>query len=492
MGKCIKKIIFLLLIFAVFRALSYAGIVTQGGVTSSSFTMTTNPVAGYVLTCDGSGNGTWQAAGSGLLNSTNTWTAPNTWKSSATFQNGSFSVGGSTFVINNGYIGISTSAPTQKLDIENSSVNNGIKIGNAGGSYGTIFDDGNFHIEGSGNNENFWINGLTNNNTWIDSGGGNTLINAYGKGNIGIGTPTPTTLLHISSGTLTIDGSPSGIVNTYGIKTSTIQITNGAVSGFVLTSDASGNATWQSAGVNLFNSTNTWTAPNTWTSSATFRNGSFSVGTSTFVVTNGTVGIGTGSTNENLTLSGRASFAETTSPTATTGYGKVYAKSSDSQLWFMDDGGVEAQLSHEYVIYEDQEASGTNGGSSVAGWQTRVLNTTVASKGSWFSLSTNQITLSSGTYLVIASAPAGNSVGAHKIRLRNVGGAGTTLAYGTSENVSVTTSRSFIHSIITLASSATVELQHYCATAKTNTGLGLPCSSGEPEVYADIFIKKMR
>jgi hypothetical protein len=86
------------------------------------------------------------------------------------------------------------------------------------------------------------------------------------SGNIGIGTGSPATKLHLNSGILTIDGSGSGIVNTYGIQTSTIQITNGAAAGYVLTSDAGGNASWQAdAAASLLNSTNTWTAPQTFT-----------------------------------------------------------------------------------------------------------------------------------------------------------------------------------------------------------------------------------
>ncbi len=65
----------------------------------------------------------------------------------------------------------------------------------------------------------------------------------------------------------------------------------------------------------------------------------------------GNVGIGVNPYNiEKLTLgettggSARIALAETTAPTADVGYGKVYVKSSDSNLYFMNDSGTETQL----------------------------------------------------------------------------------------------------------------------------------------------------
>jgi len=61
-------------------------------------------------------------------------------------------------------------------------------------------------------------------------------------------------------------------------------------------------------------------------------------------VTTGGVGIETTTPNEILTLNGRLSLFETTSPSATASYGKLYVKSADSKLYFMDDGGTEYDL----------------------------------------------------------------------------------------------------------------------------------------------------
>jgi carbon monoxide dehydrogenase subunit G len=59
----------------------------------------------------------------------------------------------------------------------------------------------------------------------------------------------------------------------------------------------------------------------------------------------GNVGIGNITTPpEKLTVRGVAALEETTSPSLTNNYGKIYVKSADSKLYFMDDAGVEYDL----------------------------------------------------------------------------------------------------------------------------------------------------
>ena len=72
----------------------------------------------------------------------------------------------------------------------------------------------------------------------------------------------------------------------------------------------------------------------------------FTVDTSTLFVdaSANQVGIGTTSTVELLTVNGITAMAESSAPSATAGYGKLYVK-SDSQLYYMDGSGVEQALS---------------------------------------------------------------------------------------------------------------------------------------------------
>lgn len=69
---------------------------------------------------------------------------------------------------------------------------------------------------------------------------------------------------------------------------------------------------------------------------------------STEVVTidnTGQLGVGTSSPNEKITIEGAISFDElASSPGATSGYGKVFVKSSDSKLYFKNDSGTEFDL----------------------------------------------------------------------------------------------------------------------------------------------------
>ncbi|MNJ98464.1 hypothetical protein D3C87_162300 [compost metagenome] len=58
----------------------------------------------------------------------------------------------------------------------------------------------------------------------------------------------------------------------------------------------------------------------------------------------GSVGIGTTNPNQLLTVEGVVSLAKTTAPSATTDYGKLYVKSADGKLYYMNDGGGEIDL----------------------------------------------------------------------------------------------------------------------------------------------------
>ena len=59
----------------------------------------------------------------------------------------------------------------------------------------------------------------------------------------------------------------------------------------------------------------------------------------------GQLGVGTSSPNEKITIEGAISFDElASSPGTTSGYGKVFVKSSDSKLYFKNDSGAEFDL----------------------------------------------------------------------------------------------------------------------------------------------------
>lgn len=141
-----------------------------------------------------------------------------------------------------------------------------------------------------------------------------------------------------------------------------------------------------------------------------------------------------------------------------------------------------------YIYIRDEKAAGMNGGSAVAGFQTRTLNTEVTDAGGLATLASNQIALAPGTYRVFARAPA-FGVNGHKIRLRNVT-AGTTLLTGSTSYSSNTTAAAVVDATlrgqITVAAGQALELQHYCQLAQATTGLGGTTNVGEAEVFAEI------
>lgn len=140
-----------------------------------------------------------------------------------------------------------------------------------------------------------------------------------------------------------------------------------------------------------------------------------------------------------------------------------------------------------YIKVSEAETSGTTGGGSTAGsFQTRVLNTKDSDTSSIGTLSSNQISLPAGTYIVHASSPY-CSVGAILTRLQDITHS-TTLLNGTSEyNVESTgsdfgTVRSRIDGLITLSSTSALAVQYRCSISTGSNDLGNPSSFGT-EVY---------
>jgi hypothetical protein len=147
----------------------------------------------------------------------------------------------------------------------------------------------------------------------------------------------------------------------------------------------------------------------------------------------------------------------------------------------------------QVAVFNDTEASGTAGGTFTSGaWQTRVLNTAQMTQ-SWATLSGNQITLAAGTYLIEASAPAYNIV-MHQTRFYNVTSSSVAIT-GTSETSyssgsPYVQSRSFIKGVVSIAASATFQIQHQSTNTQPTNGFGVAGGFG-PEVYTHVSITQL-
>jgi len=149
-------------------------------------------------------------------------------------------------------------------------------------------------------------------------------------------------------------------------------------------------------------------------------------------------------------------------------------------------GAFESQLLH----IRDEKSSGTGGGSSSAGsWQTRTLNTVKTNEIANASLSSNRVSLPSGTYYIMAKANIFDA-DRHKIKLRNITDSSDELI-GSSEYAEDAyngTTNSYIHGRFTISGTKVFEIQH---RNEVSGSFGIASSFGVVEVFADVQIWKV-
>ena len=146
----------------------------------------------------------------------------------------------------------------------------------------------------------------------------------------------------------------------------------------------------------------------------------------------------------------------------------------------------------QYAIIEDQKSNGTDGGSYTTGsFVSRTLNTIVADTIG-ITLSSNQITLSSGVYKFEIQAP-GNACNRTKAILRNITDS-TNALIGTStwsDPTAANQTFSLINGILTIGSSKTFAVQQYFQSSATAFTGGVATAAGIIEVYTRVIITKL-
>lgn len=152
-------------------------------------------------------------------------------------------------------------------------------------------------------------------------------------------------------------------------------------------------------------------------------------------------------------------------------------------------GGSTVQI----VIAQETQPVGTEGGTFTSGaYRTRTLNTLARNDGALASLSSNQVTLPAGTYMVLAFAPA-CQVTRHKLRLYDATNAAVLVMGQSHQSYSsvIVSLSAVLAGTFTLEAEAAVELQHYCSNTFATYGFGRAVSgSWGDEVYSVVnFVK---
>lgn len=186
------------------------------------------------------------------------------------------------------------------------------------------------------------------------------------------------------------------------------------------------------------------------------------------------------------------------------GYVSVYSKSDDA-LYYKNSSGSEKKVAQETgpqaAWVQDLKADGVAGGDgSATTWNTRDLNSLLNPFSvSWISVATNQITLTSGKYIIEGQAPVANANGPqiqHQTRLYNITDSSTALL-GTTGNLDTAASTSasdysFISGGISIAGTKVFELQHWIsATGSAGSDFGIFAGSGAGEVYSQLKITRV-
>ena len=169
--------------------------------------------------------------------------------------------------------------------------------------------------------------------------------------------------------------------------------------------------------------------------------------------------------------------------------GRLWVDSDDDtqKVW---DGSAFKLISTPRLLVQHQESSGIDGGSAAGTtWNVRPLNTSLINTIAGASLSSDRITLPSGTYEVVAESVS-YYTNNHRLQLYNITD-GNTEVFGIYNGVNTgKAATATLFSTFTIAATKVFEIRHYTVRAQITNGLGGAISQGI-EIYANVLIKKV-
>ncbi|WP_419768587.1 phage tail protein [Arcobacter sp.] len=149
---------------------------------------------------------------------------------------------------------------------------------------------------------------------------------------------------------------------------------------------------------------------------------------------------------------------------------------------------------NNFLHIQEQKPSGIDNGNGSAYLESRDLNTIITNNIDGASLSNRVITLPAGSFLISASATAGNCM-LHRINLYNITDerieiVGTQQRVTTS-NEAAQSDSNIKPSLVTLTDSKNFRLDHYRTLFPTSGNLGFAIGDGNVEIYAEVQIWKV-